>query len=72
MIYFRYKQTQAIEPVFKLQKQFMDSLYGEYLFGLLLIHFLELFYMILLDQDLFFIEVIFNVFIFIDKCTHRR
>ena len=28
--------------------------------------------MILLDQDLFFIEVIFNVFIIIDKSTHRR
>ena len=28
--------------------------------------------MILLDQDLFFIEVIFNVFIIIDKITHRR
>ena len=28
--------------------------------------------MILLDQDLFFIEVIFNVFIIIDKSTRHR
>ena len=65
-------KTEAVDPVFSIVKAVHGLLIRRVFIVLLYIHFAESCYMILLDQDLFFIEVIFNVFIFIDKCTHRR